>query len=628
MHRLLASIRLAAVALLTLGTAASVAAELLPDAWPQARSDAARTGRGATITLAETPTVAWRARLVGPLTGEPVAGDGRVVVTQATGDVVALALADGSELWRFRPASWDVPPRGVVSDLALDDAGRVHAGLPADPLVLAAHAATARLAPLFERHAILTNRYPLGPELEDELVPAFIAALPPNPVTGEPMRASETPILGDYRYDAPPGYRWSFGVWNGDDALVLGGIDCNESGASLDPAWPLSETTGGLRLTLEVASGSLVTLREDGVAARRVAPAVLADGVAWSRWAATAGSVVPLARGGVELDDARDVSVALGNAGASAAVARDEASGNLFAALHDAGRALFDAAASRMAEAIASYSIDNNDYPPTGDVLEQLVPTYMRCAPARADGDGAVAWSPTHSPGDFDYVSDGTTYELAFWDDDGSRTAVTRDGVTVEPAGPGGALVASLGPDGALRWRHRLGGRSERVAGVALAPSSPSSPSGTLVAVTRSGAVVALSADTGEELWRTAIGHDVLEPPAIDADGAVVVSTAGGELVKLTATGDVAWRRRVGPGAITGPTLDASGTVLVGDAVGTLHAVAASGEIAWSLPLGGARLASLTSAPILVPLAGAPPGSGLVVVGRLDGELIALRGGE
>jgi outer membrane protein assembly factor BamB len=131
-----------------------------------------------------------------------------------------------------------------------------------------------------------------------------------------------------------------------------------------------------------------------------------------------------------------------------------------------------------------------------------------------------------------------------------------------------------------------------------------------------SGALVALDALTGTELWRVEPGLPVVRSPSV-ADGVVFGTASGWEggpsllFAVDAATGAERWRFEA-PGAWASPTAVVDGVVYFGDGAGT-HAVdAATGVERWSVAHAGA----LFSVPAVA--------DGTVYVAAGEGTLLAL----
>lgn len=138
------------------------------------------------------------------------------------------------------------------------------------------------------------------------------------------------------------------------------------------------------------------------------------------------------------------------------------------------------------------------------------------------------------------------------------------------------------GPRGtpAVRWAAWLG---------FLISSSPAVVDGVVYvgsvspAVPEGGALHAVNAATGEELWRlpTIPGDGIFSSPAV-VDGMVYAGSYDGIVIAATAdTGKERWRFTAGSLVISSPAV-VNGVVYIGDAAGYLYALdAATGKLRW-----------------------------------------------
>lgn len=145
---------------------------------------------------------------------------------------------------------------------------------------------------------------------------------------------------------------------------------------------------------------------------------------------------------------------------------------------------------------------------------------------------------------------------------------------------------------------------------------------------TENGDVIALDAETGELVWHTEVGNEVMSDPAV-GEGRVVVHTGGGKVISLDAsTGEQQWEYEYQTPmlSVRGASSPAiiSGGVIVGDSNGNgMVLIADSGQQAWTQTIGEAsgsteleRLADVDAAP-------ASQGTTLYMV-AYNGELVAL----
>jgi outer membrane protein assembly factor BamB len=171
-----------------------------------------------------------------------------------------------------------------------------------------------------------------------------------------------------------------------------------------------------------------------------------------------------------------------------------------------------------------------------------------------------------------------------------------------------------------------------------------------LIAGTVGGAVVALSAATGERGWRALLGGAVRSAPVVAASGVIVATTRDSLYLLDRATGVVRARRGTRGTALAAPAL-ADSLVLLGTTAGrlegcdtatlaprweldlggpvvgsvavqrdTAYALTATGEL-WTVPL--AWPAGAHHVPLdLVTRAGPTPVAGAVLVAGVDGEVL------
>jgi outer membrane protein assembly factor BamB len=151
---------------------------------------------------------------------------------------------------------------------------------------------------------------------------------------------------------------------------------------------------------------------------------------------------------------------------------------------------------------------------------------------------------------------------------------------------------------------------------------------------TENGEVIALNAQTGEQLWRVNVKGEVLAAPAID-EGIVLVNTGSGIMFALDAgTGEQVWSYEsdVPPLSLRGVSAPAAanGGAIVGTASGKLAVnIIGTGQTAWeqviSAPTGATeleRIVDIDSQPLLA--------GGTIYVISYDGSLasVELRSGR
>lgn len=614
------------VATLTLALAAPLRAALPADGWPQTRRDEALTARSDEPAL-PSARLKWVALTGGELSGEPAVHGCTVVVTDGGGKVHAFNARNGAPLWTHE-RDWAVQPAGVPSALAIDDAGVVNVGLPADPLLERALRAVIAIFIAMESYAIDNNEYPPGPDLAAALTPTYMRSLPPNPATGAPMVESDTWSLGDYRYERVTGGEFHLGIWGSDGGILDVLREC-ATGAfgGPGPGWPLSAERGGTPTRLDEATGALVSRDLGEGIASTLTPSVSGSAVDWTSqedrrslgfwywwwwggWNGTAddgyrvGALRRTSGGARSWSDVRW--------GGTRGAAAHDASGNAFVS-HVASRVAAAAmnAARTIATAVESYSIDNSAYPASGDLEAVLTPTYIRCLPPSLMHDGPMTGAPFAAGGDYEYVLlDTFAYTITLWDDDGGVLTVFDTGAFTQVAEDRPPLVVSLAPDGTPRWRTRVGLPTQDVTPVALG-------GGSVIVGTTGGELYALDAADGSERWRVDAGEPLSLAPALLPDGGPVLVTGSGTVVAHAPDGSERWRRWMGSTITAAPATTADGVTYVADLDGTLRALSpADGATIWSTYLGGVDRAGLTTTPV--------QSEGWLYVGRSDGALLAL----
>lgn len=611
--------------------ATSVSADLPADGWPQTRRDAALTGRSNEPAL-PSARLRWQVLTGAEISGEPVVNGCSVVVTTSDGVVQAFNARSGAALWSYDRA-WSVEPEGVSSALAVDG-DELHVGLPADPLLERALRALSIMWIGITSYSIDHNEYPQMDDLAAALTPTYIRSLPPNPATGSLMAHSDVPSVGDYRYSWPNQSTYHLGIWGADGGLLDFGNGCVAGGTfgGLDPSWPVSAEKGGTATTLDLAGGG--RLRHDISAgiSRTLVPTVAVPGTAWAGqevmfgplagtwggwwWNGSGGWLDSTWTGGAVVSrDAAGASTwsSLAWGGTRGAAAHD-VNGNAYVARGAAQlRSVSMATVRSIATACESFAIDNNAYPPSGDLADDLVPIYAPCMPPSFLHAGIMVEGPAASGADYQYVvsTDGFSYELTLWDEDGGILTSIDTGSFVVEGSDRPPQVASIAPDGALRWRTRVGLESQDLTPVALAPD------GTVVVGTTGGELYWLDAATGTETGRVDVGEPLALAPAILPDGGVVVITGNGTVVAHAPDRSERWRRWMGATITAAPATTADGLTYVADLDGVLTALnPGDGSIAWRSYLGGAYRAGLTTTPV--------QSAGWIYVGRSDGALLAI----
>jgi outer membrane protein assembly factor BamB len=109
---------------------------------------------------------------------------------------------------------------------------------------------------------------------------------------------------------------------------------------------------------------------------------------------------------------------------------------------------------------------------------------------------------------------------------------------------------------------------------------------GWLIAMTRSGDVVAFRAADGAIMWRRSVGAGSAHPVVSSGDGALYVSLSDSRLVALVLdTGEIAWEQRL-TGTISEPA-SARDRVFVGSTDNFLYAFHRNGQFEWKWRNGG-----------------------------------------
>ena len=137
----------------------------------------------------------------------------------------------------------------------------------------------------------------------------------------------------------------------------------------------------------------------------------------------------------------------------------------------------------------------------------------------------------------------------------------------------GDATESGAAPDGVLKWRY-----------VADGPiyASPAVVNGTVYMATGVGSIVALNAETGEEVWKHNVGGPLNSSPAVAGDMLFIGRADGGVEARDLQSGDVRWEFMTKGRVISSPAVD-RGIVYIGSGDGKLYALdAGTGRKRWS----------------------------------------------
>ncbi len=165
--------------------------------------------------------------------------------------------------------------------------------------------------------------------------------------------------------------------------------------------------------------------------------------------------------------------------------------------------------------------------------------------------------------------------------------------VGIAPVNSGGIIINTSGEvkrfevaDGSVVWTYQL---PERV-GV---HASPLIYHDTVIIVTDSGTVQALSLSTGQQEWNMDIGYPIYVVPSVYDDTLVVSTTRGHLLAMDVQNGTIIWDTVLGDEGVrlSTPVID-QGTVVVGGSDGGLRLIhLASGETEWTFQCSDALVA-------------------------------------
>lgn len=135
--------------------------------------------------------------------------------------------------------------------------------------------------------------------------------------------------------------------------------------------------------------------------------------------------------------------------------------------------------------------------------------------------------------------------------------------------------VYSVDRNGVLRWRYDA---SDWV------DSSPalSRDDSTVYVGSWDNAVLALSSNSGELLWKFATDSLVYASPAVAADGTIYVGSSDGQLYALAPGGALKWEFEVGGELDSSPAIDGDGNVYVGSDAGFVTCLDPAGVELWT----------------------------------------------
>ena len=128
-------------------------------------------------------------------------------------------------------------------------------------------------------------------------------------------------------------------------------------------------------------------------------------------------------------------------------------------------------------------------------------------------------------------------------------------------------------PKGVLKWRYDADGPIY---------SSPAVVGGRVYLATGTGSIVALDAETGEEVWKRNVGGPLHSSPAIAGDSLFIGRSDGVVEARELATGEVQWEFRTRDRVNSSPAVD-RGVVYIGSGDGRLYALdAGTGKERWT----------------------------------------------
>ena len=137
----------------------------------------------------------------------------------------------------------------------------------------------------------------------------------------------------------------------------------------------------------------------------------------------------------------------------------------------------------------------------------------------------------------------------------------------------GAASGAELAPKGVLKWKYETDGPIY---------ASPAVVNGTVYLATGTGSIVALNAETGDEIWKRNAGGPLNSSPAVAGGSLFIGRYDGGIEARDLDSGDVRWEFMTRDRVISSPAID-RGVVYIGSGDGGLYALdAGTGRERWT----------------------------------------------
>ena len=137
----------------------------------------------------------------------------------------------------------------------------------------------------------------------------------------------------------------------------------------------------------------------------------------------------------------------------------------------------------------------------------------------------------------------------------------------------GAASDNESAPKGSLKWEYEADGPIY---------ASPAVVDGTVYLATGVGSIVALDAETGEEVWKHSTGGPLNSSPAIAGGMLFIGRSDGGVEARELGSGDVQWEFMTGARVISSPAVD-RGVVYIGSGDDKLYALdAGTGRERWT----------------------------------------------